>query len=184
MKQYLLFKELGESSELARPKFLELPLEDRIKKLNVVDTGLDLLGNRVKKQPVGINYIGLCPFHVEKTPSFNLKPVRNYFKCYGCGKEGGPLALVYEIHKSITGFYEMWFENDSPDRKEYLDNCRLEAPMTYFSNKFGFEQDNPEFIKKITQAIDDECWWRELEVSHHWHMRNKLIFSKIPGMKI
>ena len=73
MKQYLLFKELGESSELARPKFLELPLEERIKKLNVVDTGLDLLGNRVKKQPVGPNYIGLCPFHIERTPSFNLK---------------------------------------------------------------------------------------------------------------
>ncbi len=44
----------------------------------------------------GINLIGLCPFHHEKTPSFNVNPARNLFKCFGCGKAGDAITFLRE----------------------------------------------------------------------------------------
>lgn len=49
----------------------------------------------------GANMIGLCPFHSEKTPSFSVSPSKNIFKCFGCGKGGGPVQFVME-HEQLT----------------------------------------------------------------------------------
>ncbi|MEQ1743814.1 MAG: DNA primase [Saprospiraceae bacterium] len=45
----------------------------------------------------GVNMIGLCPFHHEKTPSFNVNPARNIFKCFGCGKGGDAVTFLMEL---------------------------------------------------------------------------------------
>lgn len=44
----------------------------------------------------GVNLIGLCPFHNEKTPSFNVNPARNIFRCFGCGKGGSAVTFLME----------------------------------------------------------------------------------------
>ena len=49
----------------------------------------------------GVNLIGLCPFHGEKTPSFNVSPARNIFKCFGCGKGGDAITFLKE-HENLT----------------------------------------------------------------------------------
>lgn len=49
----------------------------------------------------GVNLLGLCPFHHEKTPSFNVNPTRNIFKCFGCGKGGDAVTFLME-HESFT----------------------------------------------------------------------------------
>lgn len=49
----------------------------------------------------GANYIGLCPFHDEKTPSFNVNPARGIFKCFGCGKGGDSVSFLME-HNHYT----------------------------------------------------------------------------------
>ncbi|TNE57649.1 MAG: DNA primase [Bacteroidetes bacterium] len=49
----------------------------------------------------GVNMIGLCPFHNEKTPSFNVNPTRNIFKCFGCGKGGDAVTFLIE-HEKFT----------------------------------------------------------------------------------
>lgn len=46
----------------------------------------------------GVNYIGLCPFHDEKTPSFNVNPTRGIFKCFGCGKGGNVVNFLMEYN--------------------------------------------------------------------------------------
>ncbi|MEE1303122.1 MAG: CHC2 zinc finger domain-containing protein, partial [Bacteroidales bacterium] len=48
----------------------------------------EVVGSFVELRKRGVNYIGLCPFHNEKTPSFNVNPAKGIFKCFGCG-EGG-----------------------------------------------------------------------------------------------
>ena len=49
----------------------------------------------------GVNLIGLCPFHNEKTPSFTVSPSRNIFKCFGCGRGGNAIQFLME-HEGIS----------------------------------------------------------------------------------
>ena len=49
----------------------------------------------------GANYIGNCPFHNEKTPSFSVSPSKNIFKCFGCGAAGTPISFVMR-HENMT----------------------------------------------------------------------------------
>lgn len=61
----------------------------------------EVVGDFVNLKRRGANYSGLCPFHNEKTPSFNVNPARNIFKCFGCGKAGDPITFVME-HEQIS----------------------------------------------------------------------------------
>ena len=61
----------------------------------------DIVGDFVTLKRKGANMGGLCPFHNEKTPSFNVNPVRNIFKCFGCG-EGGDAVTFLMKHENIS----------------------------------------------------------------------------------
>ena len=61
----------------------------------------EVVGEFVTLKKRGANYIGLCPFHNEKTGSFNVNPARNIFKCFGCGKAGDSAKFLME-HEHIT----------------------------------------------------------------------------------
>ena len=61
----------------------------------------EVVGEFVSLKKRGSNYIGLCPFHNEKTGSFNVNPARNIFKCFGCGKGGDSAKFLME-HEHIT----------------------------------------------------------------------------------
>jgi DNA primase len=61
----------------------------------------DIVGDFVSLKRKGANLGGLCPFHNEKTPSFNVSPARNIFKCFGCGKGGDAVTFLME-HESIS----------------------------------------------------------------------------------
>jgi len=52
----------------------------------------------------GVNYLGLCPFHNEKTPSFTVSPAKGIYKCFGCGKGGNSVNFVME-HEHLS-YYE------------------------------------------------------------------------------
>jgi len=47
----------------------------------------------------GANYLGLCPFHNEKTPSFTVSPSKEIYKCFGCGKSGNTISFLMEHEK-------------------------------------------------------------------------------------
>lgn len=65
---------------------------------------MDVVQDYVTLKRRGVNYLGLCPFHNEKTPSFTVSPAKNIYKCFGCGKGGNPVNFVME-HEKIT-YYE------------------------------------------------------------------------------
>src|SRR5882724_2408161 len=52
---------------------------------------------RLKRLGATGRYVGLCPFHQEKTPSFNVNQTRQFYKCFGCGVHGDALSFVMEI---------------------------------------------------------------------------------------
>ena len=58
---------------------------------------LDLIGARVTLKRAGSNYKGLCPFHDEKTPSFNVSPDKGFYKCFGCGAYGNAIDWVMQF---------------------------------------------------------------------------------------
>ncbi len=58
---------------------------------------IDLVGRYVELRKAGRNFKGLCPFHQEKSPSFNVNPQRKGFKCFGCGAGGDAIGFVMEI---------------------------------------------------------------------------------------
>ncbi|MFI5163797.1 MAG: DNA primase [Bacteroidia bacterium] len=59
----------------------------------------EVVGDFLTLKKRGVNYIACCPFHNEKTPSFNVNPVRNIYKCFGCGKGGDSVSFVMEHEK-------------------------------------------------------------------------------------
>jgi DNA primase len=61
----------------------------------------DVIEDFVTLRRRGVNLIGLCPFHGERTPSFNVNPARNIFKCFGCGKAGDAITFLKE-HENLT----------------------------------------------------------------------------------
>ena len=58
---------------------------------------VDLVGRYVELRRAGKNHKGLCPFHQEKTPSFNVNPERKGYKCFGCGAGGDGIRFVMEV---------------------------------------------------------------------------------------
>ncbi|MBX2820817.1 MAG: DNA primase [Rhodothermaceae bacterium] len=58
---------------------------------------VELVGEYVRLKRRGTNFIGLCPFHTEKTPSFNVNPSLGIFKCFGCGQGGNAFSFMMQI---------------------------------------------------------------------------------------
>jgi DNA primase len=60
---------------------------------------VDIVGGFVKLKKRGANYLGLCPFHNEKTPSFTVSPSKEIYKCFGCGRSGNSISFLMEHEK-------------------------------------------------------------------------------------
>jgi len=60
---------------------------------------VDVVGEFVKLKKRGANYLGLCPFHGEKTPSFTVSPSKEIYKCFGCGRSGNTITFLMEHEK-------------------------------------------------------------------------------------
>ena len=63
--------------------------------LNIVD----IIGHEVRLKKSGSNYMGLCPFHNEKTPSFSVNEGKQFYHCFGCGRSGDVIGFVQEYYK-------------------------------------------------------------------------------------
>ncbi len=60
---------------------------------------IEIVGTFVKLKKRGTNYLGLCPFHNEKSPSFTVSPAKEIYKCFGCGRSGNSIGFLMEHEK-------------------------------------------------------------------------------------
>src|SRR5512135_1514778 len=71
--------------------------DDKVQEVRERAEILDVVADYVNLRKSGSNYLGLCPFHGEKTPSFNVNPARGIFHCFGCGVGGNALTFVMRM---------------------------------------------------------------------------------------
>ncbi len=62
---------------------------------------VEVVGRHVQLKKGGANFMGLCPFHGEKSPSFSVSPAKQFFHCFGCGKNGNAIGFLME-HAGMT----------------------------------------------------------------------------------
>jgi len=105
---------------------------------------VEVVSSYVKLKKVGRNYVGLCPFHSEKTPSFTVSPEKQIFKCFGCGA-GGDVITFYMKIKGLS-FKEALLE---------------------LAEKAGIEVDLKEVRKKRTDKSLIEINYRVAKYYHH-----------------
>lgn len=60
---------------------------------------VEIVGSFIKLKKRGTNYIGLCPFHNEKSPSFTVSASKEIYKCFGCGRSGNSIGFLMEAEK-------------------------------------------------------------------------------------
>ena len=109
---------------------------------------VDLIGEYVDLKRSGSNYMGLCPFHSEKTPSFSVSPSKSIFKCFGCGVGGDvitfimkrenlnfPEAVEFLAEKYNVRLSEYKDENkEVRDKRNRLYDINREAAMHFLNN--------------------------------------------------
>ena len=79
-------------------KMIDRETVDRI--LDTADI-VEVVSDFVSLRRRGANFIGLCPFHDEKTPSFSVSPAKQFCHCFGCGKGGSPVGFIME-HEQMS----------------------------------------------------------------------------------
>ena len=104
---------------------------------NILDAARidEVVGEFVSLKKRGVNLIGLCPFHNEKTPSFTVSPAKGFFHCFGCGKGGGPVDFIMEHeHMSypdalryLAGKYNIEIAEEVQTEEEKAMQSELEA---------------------------------------------------------
>jgi len=125
---------------------------------NIIETSRieEVVGDFVVLKKRGVNMIGLCPFHNEKTPSFTVSPAKGIYKCFGCGKAGNSINFIMEHEhysypealKYLAGKYNIEIEEEvqtseqlqSLNEKESLYNISAFAQKYFTENLFNSEE--------------------------------------------
>lgn len=107
---------------------------------------VDVIGSYLPLKRAGANFRALCPFHREKTPSFNVNPHHQIFKCFGCGKGGDVFTFVRE------------YEN-----LEFMDAVRRLAERANILLEF---EDNP--AARQEKHIKEVLWNIHEQITQRW----------------
>ena len=88
---------MGENTRVSIPQSF---IQELLSRVDVVD----IVGRYVQLKKGGANFMGLCPFHGEKSPSFSVSPSKQFYHCFGCGKNGNAISFLMD-HAGM-GFIE------------------------------------------------------------------------------
>ncbi|SET16987.1 DNA primase [Nitrosomonas marina] len=67
-------------------------IHDLLNRVNIIDA----IDRHISLKKAGANYVACCPFHSEKTPSFTVSPVKQFYHCFGCGAHGNAISFLIE----------------------------------------------------------------------------------------
>ena len=104
---------------------------------------IDIISSFVKLKKRGSNYLGLCPFHNEKTPSFTVSPSKEIYKCFGCGRSGNSISFLMEHEKYSYVESLRWLANkynveiEETETSPEIKQQQLLADSLYAINNFA-----------------------------------------------
>jgi len=119
--------------------------QDTIQKIQSQIDILDIVGSYVKLKKRGSNYLGLCPFHNEKTPSFTVSPAKEIYKCFGCGKSGNSIRFLMDVEKYSYVEALRWLAN----------KYNIEIEETASSPEFKIQQQTSESLYIVNKFAQD-----------------------------
>ncbi|MEN1970506.1 DNA primase [Lentibacillus sp. N15] len=115
------------------PSFIPKDVVEKIQKGNDI---VDVISEYVQLKKRGKNYVGLCPFHGEKTPSFTVTQDKQIFRCFGCGKGGNIINFIMEMES--YSFYDAL--------KLLAEKSGVELPETNISQKGSLSEENQSIL--------------------------------------
>jgi DNA primase len=104
---------------------------------------IDIVGGFIKLKKRGTNYLGLCPFHNEKSPSFTVSPAKEIYKCFGCGRSGNSISFLMEHEKYSYVEALRWLANkynveiEETETSPEVKAKQQVAESLYIINSFG-----------------------------------------------
>lgn len=141
--------------------------EELIEKIRDSIDIVDLISRYVNLKRTGSNYVGLCPFHNEKTPSFTVSQDKNLFHCFGCG-EGGDLIsfvmkkenlsfvdsikLLADMYNIPIETYDDGYDSKLKEERERMYKINREAALFYLHNL----RKNPKPLKYLKSRNIDQ----------------------------
>ena len=125
--------------------------DEKVEEVRAASDIVDVVSDYVRLKKRGSKFVGLCPFHNEKTPSFNVDPKGNLFYCFGCQKGGDTFSFVRDVeHVGFPEAVRMLAERAGialPEEQEQ-DEASSEAEQAYYALRFAARF----FYRQLTQS--------------------------------
>jgi len=134
---------------------------EQIEQVREASDIVDVVGEHVRLRKRGRNYVGLCPFHNEKTPSFNVQEDKGIFKCFGCGKAGDVYSFIMEVEglsfpeaiqrlaqKANITLEEEGQSEEASERETLFNACRESAAFYYRALRSNLGEQPAQYLKQ------------------------------------
>jgi DNA primase len=128
---------------------------------------IDVVGEFVKLKKRGTNYLGNCPFHNEKSPSFTVSPAKEIYKCFGCGKSGNAIGFVMEHEKYTYVEALKWLAQrynveieETETSPEYKEQQQL-ADSLHIVNQFAVKYFQTQLLENDEGIVNALSYLRE-----------------------
>jgi DNA primase len=138
--------------------------------LNRVDI-VDVVGRYVQLKKGGANFMGLCPFHNEKSPSFTVSPTKQFYHCFGCGAHG--TAIGFLIEYSGMGFVEAV--------KDLAQNVGMIVPEAEDRLPPAQRAEHQAKSLALSEAMTQACDYYRQQLRHAERAKNYLIGRGLTG---
>ena len=107
--------------------------DELIEKVKDYSDIVDIVSDYVQLRRSGANYVGLCPFHNEKSPSFTVSESKQLYHCFGCGEGGDVISFLMKIEnldfieavKFLAGKYNIEVQSKRADDRYLKEKERL-----------------------------------------------------------
>ncbi len=117
-----------------------------------------IIGDYVRLKKAGSNFTGLCPFHNERSPSFNVNPARRMYKCFGCGASGDVFRFVMQLEG--RPFPEV--------ARELAERTGVELPVLDEAEERAYQQRRAE-TERLVAIMDDATGFFIAQLGQHPH---------------